>query len=720
MRAKDTTTSISIKEAPFPEIHYVSGLTVYAERFTGTKLAGRYWSANGCVEDTEAFPPFGLDVPSHAFSLDVDGQTLDWGWRFVSAERHERDGRAGATIRLTHGLRPVAVRVCTEADGTGFLTRWLEVTNTADRPAALSSLDVFSGVLLAGAALRGADFERTPFLVGRFTGNHWSQEGRFAWEPLVNGVVTGLHASGPYGTSGFHDPYFLLASDRSSEIFAFYLGWSGLWKAEVLCDTTLRRMLHVRVGPAAPGPMRVIASGETVVSPKAHIGYLQADLDGCVQAAHDHIRRSVIPSHPRARVPLVSHNSAGSMGLDRLDEEKTLRDIDLAHDIGAEVYMIDAGWFGKGPVERHKDTVYTRYMGDWAPGAWYPRGFAPIVERIRRHGMLFGLWIEPEAIGLESETYKRHPDWIVKREGAPLPAVAERLNLDYTIPAVREWVESELSRVIGEYGVDVIRFDGAPMSAFIGERETEGYVENILWRHYEFLYGVMEALTAGFPHLLIENCCGGGGRLDLGILSRSHRTQITDEARPPRNVQILNGITLMLPPEYTMVFPSLPDWRLQTAGLDFLLRLVLFGGFYNLGWTSRMGEQHPGYLSALKRYVALYKSFAAPLMPGCRVFHHTPEVRIDGAERTPYCVWEYAAADGHAALVGIFKLTDAPEPFVFRPRGLDAGASYRVRFDNDGTGAEASGLSLREQGVTVSLSRPLSSELLTIERTPKA
>jgi alpha-galactosidase len=330
--------------------------------------------------------------------------------------------------------------------------------------------------------------------------------------------------------------------------------------------------------------------------------------------------------------------------------------------------------------------------------------------------MLFGLWIEPESVGLESETCRRHPEWIVTRKGRPLAHVAERLNLDFTNPDVRAWVEGELVRVITDYGVDIIRFDGAPMSAFIGERVDRGYLENIIWRHYEFLYGVMERLAARFPRLLIENCCGGGGRLDLGILSRSHRTQITDEARPPRSVQILNGVSLMLPPEYTMIFPHLPGWLAETSDPDFIFRVALFGGMYTLGWTRRVPDRHPGFEKTSRRYVDLYKAVVAPLLPGCRVFHHTPIGVLEGAEATPSCVLEYAAADGRAAMVGVFKLTDGPEPVVVYPRGLDPAATYRVRFDNDGADGAASGLSLRREGVRVPLPRPLSSELLLFTR----
>jgi alpha-galactosidase len=711
---KEDISRIIISNSPVPQMHYISGRTVYCEQFDGTKLIGKYWSANGMIEDGEHITTFHRDTPSQAFSLNLDGQELDWGWTFVSASESEVGGRRQAKVELSHTLRPVKVVVCTEMDGTSFLMRWLEITNTGSAPAALSSLDIFSGVLLSGSALRASTFEETPIQVGRFLGNAWAQEGRFAWEPLRNAVASGLYAAGPYGTGGFQSPYFILASRNTSEHFVFYLGWSGEWKAEITCDTILREMLHVGVGPSSPSPMRMIRSGETIKTPKVHIGYLSGDLDTVVQASHNHIRRSVIPKSPRMPRPLVTQNSYGSCGLDALTEESVLGDVELAHELGCEVYMMDAGWFGKGPGERRSQPLYPRFMGDWVPGSWFPRGLKPIVDSIKKKGMMFGLWIEPEAIGLESEIYKQHPDWIVKREGKPVPHFAERLNIDFSNPEVAVWIESELVRIIRDYGVDVIRFDGAPMSNHIGERTEAGYTENITWRHYELLYGIMERLMVKFPDLLIENCCGGGGRLDLGMLSRSHRTQISDHSGMPRNLQILNGITLMLPPEYCLVFPFYPNVRSNLANLDSVFRSALFADFCNLGITKRIEDQHPSYLAMAKRYISLYKKFVAPLLSDCRIYHHTPVVRMEDP-KTPYCVWEYVSADAKSAMIGIFKITDAAESCRFVARGLDVGKKYRVTFDNSGTTAEVDGYSLMQQGITVNLPCALSSELLILE-----
>ncbi|MDD5599467.1 MAG: alpha-galactosidase, partial [Victivallaceae bacterium] len=608
-----------------PEMNYVSGLTVYREEFSNSKLIGKYWSANGLIEHDKTLSNFGVDMPCQAFSLNLDGQSLEWGWEFISANECEKNGTRLAVIELRHTVRPVAVKVHTEMDGTAFFSRWLEITNTGGSPAALSSLDVFSGILAGGTEIsRYADFQKTPYRLGRFTGNNWAQEGRFVWEPLTNGVVSGLQFIGPYGTCGYQCPYFLLSNRYNSSFFVFYLGWSGHWKAEILCDTTRQQMLHVGIGPTASAPMRILQSGETITTPKVHIGYLASDFDGCIQAAHKHIRASVFRRSPKMPKPLLTFNSFWAMGLDELNENAMLSDIDSASESGAEVYMIDAGWYGKASDECRKAGPYPRLMGDWVPGEWFPRGFKPIVDAVHKKGMLFGLWIDIEKIGLQSEIYKEHLDWIVKREGKLFPPLpSECSGLDYTLPEVSKWIEAELSRVVRDYQVDVIRFDGGPL---IGERLESGYIENTLWRHYEFHYGMKERLAERFPGLLIENCCGGGGRLDLGILSRSHRTQITDETEIPRIVQILNGISMMLPPEFCVMYTLDRRRKFGSYDLDFLFRVIMFTGAYLGGIPARS----PGFQSKLKQYITLYKNFMAPLLSDCRVYHHTPVVRLEG------------------------------------------------------------------------------------------
>jgi len=709
---------IALAQSPEPAMRYTSALTVYDEQFNEGRLVGRYWSATGRIKperERQSFDkPFAFNVPVQSFSLNIDGQDCNYGWKLVTTKEKKENEIHRGTVELTHDLKPIRLKVHTLLDGTPFVQRYLEITNKGAIPMALSSVAPWRGVLAGGdECFTKSDFQRTSFRLGRYVGNNWAQEGRFVWEPLTNGVTTHLQASGPYGTCGYQCPFFLLKNEETSEYFIFYLGWSGTWSADILCDTTLYQILHVSIGPAAPSPMRMIEPEETIQTPAVHIGYMQGDFDACVQAAHDHIRTSVIPVNPRLQQPVVGYNHWGYLQ-HRMDEAGLLEEIDIAAEIGCDLFMVDAGWYGRGSTALRDSGPYSRFLGDWVAGEWLPNDLDPIIRKVHEKKMLFGLWIEPEGIAEKSEIYKQHPDWVVKVRGENVPAACERLNLDYTNPEARAWVESELVRIIERYKLDILRIDGAPMHVQAGERIIHGHAESTIWRHYEIFYAILEKLRGKFPKLIIENCAGGGSRLDLGILGRTHWTEITDEGRVPRLIQILNGMTIMLPPEIHKYSSGVV--HAERGSLDTMIRVILFSGMPVFsGVSPKLKEANPLVVARTKHYVSLFKTFIAPILKTSKVYHHTPVVDIDHQPLTDYCVLEYAAEDRNRGFAGVFKLTNDTEPYRFYPRGLDPGKQYRINFDNSGFSSKRDGFELMRSGIRMEISGALSSELILFE-----
>ena len=47
---------------------------------------------------------------------------------------------------------------------------------------------------------------------------------------------------------------------------------------------------------------------------------------------------------------------------------------------------------------------------------------------------------------------------------------------------------------------------------------TETYSKDLAHKYVLGLYYILETLTTKYPHLLIEGCSGGGGRVDPGML----------------------------------------------------------------------------------------------------------------------------------------------------------------------------------------------------------
>jgi alpha-galactosidase len=77
---------------------------------------------------------------------------------------------------------------------------------------------------------------------------------------------------------------------------------------------------------------------------------------------------------------------------------------------------------------------------------------------------------------------------------------------------------------------------------------------------------------------------------------------------------------------------------------------------------------------------------------------------------------EVAAPDRTKAWATLVRIGSShSDVYVFRPRGLDRGKTYRVTFDSTGETATMTGMELFRDGVPVRLESVMSSELLLLE-----
>jgi alpha-galactosidase len=446
-----------------------------------------------------------------------------------------------------------------------------------------------------------------------------------------------------------------------------------------------------------------------VSTPVVHLALFHDALDACVQAAHDHVRHVVMPAQLPGLNQRIQANHRGYI-CDRENEEGINREIDIAADVGVEMFVIDAGWYGPDP------NLWGRNVGDWYAGSWLPNGVEPIREHARDKGLLFGLWVEIESIGQQARLREQHPDWVLTRDGQPAGQAGRAGRaLDLSKPEVVAWMESEIVRIIEQHDLDHFRLDYNTTVYEGGNRIYRGFVENTLWRHCEALYGIFDRVRARFPNVLLENCAGGGGRLDWGILRRFQITEISDWMRQPRGLLILNGVTFSLPPEVCLrTFGTETGEHALDSDLDSQLRMVILCHPILRGISPTLEELSPVFRARIVHALELYKAFIRPLMSDCRVFHHTGFLPL--FEQTPWCVLEYAAADQARAVIGVFRTADiGDDVMVVRPRGLDQGRSYRVTFDNTGEAVPITGRELAQDGIRILLPAKLTSELLLFE-----
>jgi len=704
---RDVWADVFFADGEEPTVSYRTGMVVYEESLVAGRFVGRGWNGSGYI----SFIYGRIDPSRHAapqaFWLEIDGQLLasDWAWGGFE-KRTEPSGELHAVVTLRHTVRPVTVAVHTKLDGTAILTRWLEITNTGERPAALGTCGTWSGVLevmtdwhtytdASGQAL---------YSLGCFDSSHWAREGDFRWHDLP---ASGYRIDGRYRRYRHRHPWFILRNNALGTHFIGQLAWSGGYSIEVdqwvegrneaVGVSVEESILSFRAGPDAPAPQRVIAPGETTASPEMHLGLTFGDFDTAVQAMHDHLRRSVFLPQARGRGSWVLSAIGPEI---EMTPEQVIHSIDCAAEFGAEIFFIDAGWYAP-PGGDWGET------GDWTPNRdRFPDGIEPFRERVHEKGMLWGLWMEPERFGPNTEIFQRHPDWILRAyDGSEVHGM---LNL--AIPEVARWMEEQIVRVIEDNGLDFFRLDFNTHG--VGRNERDGFVESHFWRYYETLYAIYDRLRARFPDVIFENCAGGGGRTDIGLVRRFCHTWVTDHLRAPRSFSITNGMTMVLPPErISRVYNG--SGRL-TGEFDFQSRLLLFVLPHFSLFKPPGADWNPHELARLKHLVGLYKEFVRPIMDSGRMYHHTPAV--SGMEAQGWGVLEMASRDRTRGICGVFQLSAPLGPeYLLRLRGLDAGRRYRVTFENTGQTCEIDGFVLMKQGITIRLEGALTSELLICE-----
>jgi alpha-galactosidase len=164
--------------------------------------------------------------------------------------------------------------------------------------------------------------------------------------------------------------------------------------------------------------------------------------------------------------------------LDQVSEDEVLRNTAFAaehlREFGLEYIQVDDG--------------YQRLFGDWQGNERFPHGMQALAERIKAHGFKPGLWIAPYVISEQTELFRQHPDWLLRRRDGSLqrignwenessPAaqaeVVKRYCLDITHPEAAAWLRDLFATIARRWGYEMIKIDFVAWSILAAERYHE-------------------------------------------------------------------------------------------------------------------------------------------------------------------------------------------------------------------------------------------------------
>ena len=449
-------------------------------------------------------------------------------------------------------------------------------------------------------------------------------------------------------------PGFGFASGR---VWAVHTAWSG---------NHLHYAERVFTGEQRIGGGELLLPGEVVLGaggryrgPWLYGSYGQG-LDEVARRFHRHLRSRPRPLDTGRPVTL---NVWEAVYFDH-DTDRLLDLAERAAALGVERYVLDDGWFGS----RRDDTSG---LGDWVVSAdVWPGGLHPLVDRVKKLGMQFGLWFEPEMVNPDSDLARAHPEWIMAaRAGWPIESRNQQV-LNIGIPEAYAHVRAQIMAVLDEYAVDYVKWDHNRDLIEAGTQTDHGRPG--VHEQTRAFYRLLDEIRAAHPELEIESCSSGGARIDLEVLMRADRVWVSDNIDPHDRQHMLRWTTQLIPPEY--LGSHIASDRSHVSGrrhdLSFRAGTAVFG---HLGIEWDLAQATAEQLAELGEWVAFFKSQRGLLLGG-------DLIRMDGYG-DDVLVHGVVAPDRSRAVFAMVTM-DSPypdPPARLRFRGLDPARLYRVR-----------------------------------------
>ncbi len=396
------------------------------------------------------------------------------------------------------------------------IVEWNEVKNISDKRI---RLEFVSSYLEYGLGKRGsldpfkklyfhtphsswyveAQWERDSFRhLGLYNGNHNTDFKRHC-----------LNNTGAWSTKEYL-PMCVIEDLETSDFELVEIEETGSWHLEV-GDVSDKLYL------SASGPTHFdndwtypLNPGETYTGSKATVSFGHS-FEEVIQEITKYRRLIVRPSLDHKEMPIIFNDYMHCLW-DRQTEDLVLPLLKKTKEAGADLFVMDAGWFAEG-------SGWWNILGVWEEEkANWPHGLRYVCDKIREAGMKVGLWTEIEAMGIDCPLFKKLPkDWFFQIDGE-IVVEHHRAMLDFSNPEVYSYAMETMDRLIDTYGLDYIKNDYNTDAGVGSDRYSSSFGEGLA-RHYQAFTRWIKELLDKHPSLTLENCASGGNRMDYKMLS---------------------------------------------------------------------------------------------------------------------------------------------------------------------------------------------------------
>jgi alpha-galactosidase len=550
-------------------------------------------------------------------------------------------------IQLRDPAYPLTVTLCFRAhQEEDVVEEWTETRQEEPGPVTLERM-ASSALILP-----------TNVYLTHFFGD-WAKEMNPVTELLTPGMKI-LDSKIGVRASQFGNPSFILSLDgppaeEAGRVLAGSLAWSGSFQC-AFDDNGRQTRALCGVNPFASAYH--LNPRETFVTPRMIWVWSEHGLGGMSRNFHKWARAFGLRDGDRPRPVLLNNWEATGF---RFDFNRIVALFDPTREIGAELFLLDDGWFGN----RYPRVNDHAGLGDWQPNRdRLPNGLAPLAAEAVQRGLRFGIWLEPEMVNPESELFHRHPDWVIRQPHRELELQRNQLVLDLTRPEARDFEWSAISNTLAVPDISYAKWDCNRYLTQPGSSWLAPDRQSHLWIDYvHALYALMDKTAQSFPQTELMLCAGGGGRADYGALRYFHEFWPSDNTDPLARVPMQWNYSYFFP---VMALRShVTHWGNRPP--HFACTVAMSASF---GMDLDLMKLSPEDRAICAGAITAYKRIRDVTQLGALY-------RLENPNGAPRGALNFVSNDRSRAVMFVFQLHESPTGAV-RPQGLDPAKRYLV------------------------------------------